>query len=223
MHIVDLSVGIGPETFSPPSVNKRIALTTVHKGPGYWQSSFVDMSLHTGSHADFPLHVIAGGDSAGDIALARLCGPGVLVDLGELAPEAPITLRDMETRGTLIQPGDLVLVRTGWAEAMWGRFPDYYLRSPFCEPEACQWIVDRGAKAVAFDCFAEYSARLPDFTPADFMIHKIILEGGAILMQHLTGLSQLPRDRHFQFFGACLKFHGAEGAPARFFAVVDDD
>jgi arylformamidase len=81
--------------------------------------------------------------------------------------------------------------------------------------------VERGAKAIGFDCFSEYCARLPDFTSEDFIIHKIILEGGAILMQQMTNLSQLPIRRTVQFFAPCIKMHGAEGSPARFFALID--
>jgi len=220
LRIVDLSVPISGETSSPPSVNRKVVLRTVYRSPDHWQSTFVHMSLHTGSHADFPLHVIAGGQSAGEVELNRLCGSALVLDLGELGPEQPISREAVERAGMDIQTGDIVLVRTGWAERMWGSFPDYYLRSPFCRPDACQWIVDRGAKAIGFDCFSEYAARLPNFTPADFVIHKIILESGAVLIQHLTNLSALPAGRHFQFFGPCLKIAGAEGAPGRFFALV---
>ena len=47
-RIVDLTVTIGPETFSPPSVNKRLTLTSSYRGPGYWRASTVEMVLHTG-------------------------------------------------------------------------------------------------------------------------------------------------------------------------------
>jgi arylformamidase len=222
LPIVDLSVPIGRQTFSPPSVNRRVELDTVYRGPGHWQSTFVDMSLHTGTHADFPLHVVAGGEDAQTVELDRLCGPAILIDLGDLGPGEPITREAVESSGACVRPGDIALVRTGWAEKMWGIFPDYYLQSPYCDPEACRWLVDRDAKAIGFDCFSEYAARLPEFSPEDFVIHKIILESGAILIQHLTNLSSLPAGRRFQFFGACLKIAGAEGSPGRFFAVLDE-
>ena len=83
-------------------------------------------------------------------------------------------------------------------------------------------MVDRGARAIGFDCFSEYCARLPDFTSEEFIIHKIILENGAILMQQMTNLSQLPKGgQRFQFYSPFIKIRGAEGSPARFFAVLD--
>ena len=84
-----------------------------------------------------------------------------------------------------------------------------------------RWLIGKGVKAVGFDCFSEYHARLPEFTSEDFVIHKIILENGAILMQQMTNLSKLPTDRRFQFFAPFVKMVGAEGSPARFFAVLD--
>jgi arylformamidase len=221
-RIVDLSVTIGPDTLSPPSVNQRLTLTPHFRGPGYWRASTLAMTLHTGSHVDFTAHVVEGGEEADGVSLDRLCGPARVLDLHDIGPSEPISLERIQRAGAELQPGEIALVRTDWAEKMWGTFPDYYLNSPYCAPEAAQWLIDRGAKAVGFDCFSEYCARLPDFTSEEFVIHKIILEGGAILMQQMTNLSQLPLGRTVQFFAPCLKMRGAEGSPARYFAIFEE-
>jgi len=222
MRIVDLTVTIGEDTLSPPSVHTRLKLTPVHRGPGFWQASKLEMTLHTGSHVDFPLHVQAGGATAADVPLERVCGEALVVDLSFVGANHGISVADLEKHAPPIRKGDIVLVRTDWSEKQWGNFPTYYLESPYCTPEAAQWLVDRGARAIGFDCFSEYCARLPDFTSEDFIIHKIILENGAILMQQMTNLSQLPTGgRRFMFFAPFLKIKGAEGAPVRFFALLD--
>jgi kynurenine formamidase len=222
-QIIDLTVTIGPDTLSPPSVNKRLQLTPNYRGPGYWRASSVDMVLHTGSHVDFTAHVVEGGEDASGVALDRVCGQALVVNVSHLGPDQPISLEVIEERAQAVRRGDIVLVRTDWTEKMWGNFPDYYLHSPYCAPEAAQWLVERGARAIGFDCFSEYCARLPNFTSEDFIIHKIILENGAILMQQMTNLSRLPAARRFQFFAPFVKMVGAEGSPARFFALVDDE
>jgi len=221
-RLVDLTVTIGPDTLSPPSVNKRLTLTPYHRGPGYWRASAVDMVLHTGSHVDFTAHVREGGEEAADVDLERLCGAARVIDLHDLEPDQPISLAAVRARGAAVQPGEIALVRTDWTERMWGNFPDYYLHSPYCDPDAARWLVERGVRAIGFDCFSEYCARLPDFTSEDFIIHKIILEGGAILMQQMTNLSRLPTGRAVRFFAPCIKMRGAEGSPARFFALLDE-
>ncbi len=223
MRIVDLTVTIGPDTLSPPSVNKRLTLTSNYRGPGFWRASSVDMVLHTGSHVDFSLHVQEGGETAADVALDRICGEALVLDMTHLGRDMPVTVEDIKARADHIRPGDIILVRTDWTEKMWGNFPDYYLHSPYCSPEAVEYLVlERKVKAVGFDCFSEYCARLPNFTSEEFIIHKIILENGSILMQQMTNLSKLPLNRHFQFFAPCIKMVGAEGSPARFFALLDE-
>ena len=222
MKIVDLTVPIGEETLSPPSVNLQLTLTSYHRGPGFWQASKVEMLLHTGSHVDFLRHVQEDGETAVDVDLERVFGDALVVDLSFAGPNHEISVPDMEKYAQEVKAGDIVLVRTDWTEKHWGNFPTYYMESPYCSPEAAQWLMDRGARAIGFDCFSEYCARLPDFTSEDFIIHKIILENGSILMQQMTNLSSLPTGNRFQFFAPFVKMTGAEGSPARFFALLDD-
>jgi kynurenine formamidase len=219
--IVDLSVPIGTGTLSPPSVNARLELTSYHRGPGFWQASKVEMLLHTGTHVDFTRHTVEDGETAADVPLDRVCGQALVVDLTHVGENHEITVADLEEHAPEIQPGDIVLVRTDWTEKHWGDFPKYYMDGPYCSAEAAQWMVDRGAKAIGFDCFSEYCARLPDFGSEDFIIHKVILENGSILMQQLTNFSQLPTKGRFQFFAPFIKIEGAEGSPARPFALLD--
>jgi len=221
MRIVDLTVPIGEDTLSPPSVNLQLKLTSYHRGPGFWQASKVEMLLHTGSHVDFGRHVMPDGETAVDIDLERVFGDALVVDLSSSGPNHAISVADLKSRSPEIREGDIVLVRTDWTEKNWGNFPMYYMESPYCTPEAAQWLIDQGAKAIGFDCFSEYCARLPDFTSEDFIIHKIILENGAILMQQMTNLSMLPPGRRFRFFAPFVKMRGAEGSPARFFVLLD--
>mgnify|MGYP005855171005 CR=1 FL=1 len=221
MHIIDLTVPIGDDTLSPPSVNLKLHLTSYHRGPGFWQASKVEMLLHTGSHVDFLKHVKKDGETAADVDLSRVCGLAKVIDLSFAGPNHAISIVDLEAHAPKIEAGDIVLVRTDWTEKHWGDFPTYYLESPYCLPEAAQWLVDRKVRAIGFDCFSEYCARLPDFTSEDFIIHKIILENGAILMQQMTGLSKLPIDRPFLFFAPFVKLREAEGSPARFFAMIE--
>lgn len=221
MKIVDLTVPIGEDTLSPPSVNLQLELTSYHRGPGFWQASKVEMLLHTGSHVDFLRHVQVDGETAIDVELERVFGEALVVDLSEVDANHAISVEDLENKDLKIQKGDIVLVRTDWTEKHWGNFPIYYMESPYCTPEAAQWLVDAGAKAIGFDCFSEYCARLPDFTSEDFIIHKVILEGGSILMQQMTNLSTLPAGKRIKFFAPFVKLRGAEGSPARFFAILD--
>jgi len=221
MRIIDLTVPIGADTYSPPSVNLPISVEVHHKEPGYWQASSVQMGLHSGSHVDFSLHYRADGESAEQVPLERACGQALLLDLGVLDAGHVISAADLQRADPGLAVGDIALVRTGWTDRSWGRFPDYYLGSPSCSPEAAEWLISRGCRAAGFDCFPEASAKKASYLPEEFVVHHIIGEGGALLLQQLTNLDALPRATRFPFYAAFLKFTGAEGVPARFFATID--
>ena len=58
MRVVDLTVPIGSDTYSPPSVNQPIEITEHYKEPGFWMVSEIKMMLHAGSHVDFTKHFL---------------------------------------------------------------------------------------------------------------------------------------------------------------------
>jgi kynurenine formamidase len=217
--IIDLTVSIGPDTYAPPSVNRPVGITVRTKEPG-WQVTEVQMALHTGPHVDFSKHYRVDGETAERVALDRVVGIARVFDLGQLDPGHAISPDELAAADPGIRPGEIALLRTAWTDRAWGDFPRYYVDSPTCSPAAATWLVSTGAKAIGFDCFPEEAAKRADYRPADFIVHRIIGDGGAVLMQQLTAIDALPAGIAIQFAAAFLKFEGAEGAPARFFAVV---
>lgn len=222
MAIVDLTVSVENGSPSPPIVDFDLVMSTAFMTPGHWQASKVEMLLHTGSHADFTLHHEAAGEEAGSVPLDRVIGDALVVDLTPISACHEITPQNLEDRAPEIVPGDIVLVRTGWTDAMWGTFPQYYADSPVCSPAAAHWLADKQPKAVGFDCFAEESAKSPDFSPEDFDVHRIIGESKAVLLQQLTNLGKVPGVGRFPFFAPFMKINGGEGSPARFFAIIEE-
>lgn len=53
------------------------------------------------------------------------------------------------------------------------------------------------------------------------VVHRILLGSGLPLLEQTTRLGQLCAGR-VQFFAPFYKITGTEGAPARFFAILDD-
>lgn len=218
--IIDLTVPIGPDTYSPPSVNKPIGVTVHTKDPG-WQVTEVQMALHAGPHVDFSKHYRTDGETAESVSLDRVIGRARVFDLGEVDPGHDIGVEDLRRADPGLRSGEIALVRTAWTDRAWGVFPRYYVDSPSCSPEAAEWLVGRGAKAVGFDCFPEAAAKKPDYTAEEFVVHRAIGEGGAVLMQQLTALDRVAGLDSWTFVAAFLRFRGAEGVPARFLAIVD--
>jgi arylformamidase len=219
-RIIDLSVTVDTNTKSPPSTDLRVELKQYHRGPGFWQASAVSQGLHTGSHVDSPLHCYPDRESMAEVDLDRVIGSALVVDCTSAGPNQPVTVEHVQGSADRIRPGDIVLLRTGWTDQMWGRFPEYFTESPYLDVETARWLAARQIKALGFDFFEEYCARLPDFSSEDFIVHRILLEKGIILMEGLTNLGALPRER-VDFFAPFYKIAGTEGAGARFFAIVD--
>jgi arylformamidase len=218
-RIVDLTVSVDADTKSPPSTDMRVELTRYHRGPGFWQVTAVAQSLHTGSHVDSALHCYEGGGTTEEIPLERVIGEAFVLDCSHVEPEQPIEVRDLERVARGLQPDDILIIRTDWTDKTWGRFPEFFTRSPYLTPEAAEWVIAQRPRAVGFDFFEEHRARFPDFGSEDFICHRILLGADVPMLEQITGLGRIDRPR-FDFFAPFYKLGGVEGAPARYFAVL---
>jgi arylformamidase len=219
--LIDLSVSVNANTLSPPSTNIKVEITPHRRGPGFWQVSSVNQGLHTGAHIDSPLHVFKDGITTAEISLDQVIGEAITIDLSFVDANHKITIDDLKRGGAdQVRKGDIALLRTGWTDKMYGKWPDYFTQSPFFPPESAEWLVAKDPKSIGFDFFEEYCARLPDFTSEDFPMHRVILGAGIVIMEGITNLGALPRQR-VSFYAPFYKIEGTEGAPARFFARID--
>src|SRR2546427_287066 len=164
---IDLSVTVDDRTLSPPSTNLRLEITPHRRGPGFWQVSSVRQSLHTGAHIDSPLHVFKDGITTAEISLDQVMGEAIVVDLSFVGPNHAITIDDLRRGGADdVRRGDIVLLRTDWTDRMYGRWPDYFVESPWFPPESAEWLAARGAKARGCGFFWGCTARLrPSSSP----------------------------------------------------------
>jgi len=219
--VIDLSVAVNSNTLSPPSTNIRVKITPHRRGPGFWQVSSVNQGLHTGAHIDSPLHVFKDGITTAEINLDQVIGEALIVDLSFVGANHKITVDDLKRGGAdKVKRNDIVLLRTDWTDKMYGKWPDYFTQSPFFPPESAEWLVAKDPKSIGFDFFEEYCARLPDFSSEDFPMHRVILGAGIVIMEGITNLGALPRQR-VAFYAPFYKIEGTEGAPARFFSTID--
>jgi kynurenine formamidase len=221
-RLVDLSPAV-PEGFKgPPSTDVGVQFD-VHVKAGYWQSAQAALSCHTGCHVESALHVIEGGEPIDAVSLERVIGSAVVLDLtpveaGELI-DAPALEEALRASDETIAAGDIVLLRTDWAQRAIGT-PRYFPESPALKVEAAQWLVDRRPKCVGCDFFEEPAARTPGWAPEDFVVHRTLLGAGIVLVEGLVNLRELPA--RCEFFAPFYKFAGIDAAPARAFARVGE-
>ena len=223
-RIVDLSPAV-PEGFrGPPSTDLRVRFD-VRTKPGGWQSSQASMSVHTGCHVESELHVAEGGRAIDALPLESVIGSAVVLDLGLVSERAMLDATALDEAndrlvkaGESIAPGDILLLRTGWADRALGT-PDYFRLSPGLTPDAARWLVAHEPRCVGCDFFEEPAARDPGWEASEFVVHRTILGAGIPLVEGVVGLGSLPP--RCEFFAPFFKFGGIEAAPARAFAVVD--
>lgn len=216
--IVDLSVVVDGSTLGPPAAGgPPVVLETAFRGPGHWQSSRIAALLHTGTHVDAPLHVVADGRPIEALTLEELAGPCHVIDLHDATEREAIDAARLETAAPELPTSSIVAVRTDWTDRHWGRFPDYYTTSPFLTEDAARWLAALAPSAVVVDFFEEECAISPQFTSEDFVVHRALLANDIPIVEQATRLGEVGPGP-FTFRAAFVRLAGVEAAPCRIFA-----
>lgn len=219
--LLDLSVTVDERTVGPPAAGSPpVVFETVTKGPGHWQSSRISALLHTGSHVDAPLHVVADQRAIDGVALEEVIGPAVTLDLHDVSEREAIDEDRLRAADPGVVEGEIVVVRTDWTDRWWGRFPDYYTRSPFLTEAAALWLASLRPRSVMVDFFEEECAVTPDFTSEDFVVHRALLGAGIPIIEQATNLRAV--GTRFLLRAPFVLLGGVEAAPCRIFAEVPD-
>src|ERR1043166_5388370 len=124
-RVVDLSYAFDANTVYWPTA-EQFKLETDFEGTtdkGYYYSAYrYSAAEHGGTHIDAPVHFAKGRNSADQIPLEQLVGPGIVVDVTKQCEQNPdylITERDFknwEQRHGMIAAGAIVLLRTGFGK-----------------------------------------------------------------------------------------------------------
>lgn len=201
---------------------------------------------HVGTHMDALSHVSVDGRLHGGIpvgealeggrfrvhgidAVAPLVRRGVLCDaprlhgVDRLAPGVGVGVEELRS-GPEPRPGDVVLVRTGWAQ-LWDD-PAAYVGDdrgvPGLDVEGATWLAERGVAAVGADTIA--LERIPPGGGAAALpVHALLIVEHGINLIEVMALEALAAAgvAEFLFVGAPLSVVGATGAPIRPVAVID--
>jgi kynurenine formamidase len=205
---------------------------------------------HVGTHVDALAHVshegrLHGGADAeqaqrggllasgGAEETPALLTRGVLLDVAAvhdvpvLPPGHGVTVADLENAaaraGVEVGPGDVALVRTGWARNF--EDADTYLGResgvPGATEDAARWLAARGVRATGSDTTA-YERIPPGAGHRLLPVHRVLLvENGIHIIEHLNleeaaveGLTE------FVFMLAPLRIVGGTGSPVRPVAAV---
>ncbi|MBF9066728.1 cyclase family protein [Streptacidiphilus fuscans] len=217
-RIVDLSHAIrhGMVTYPglpAPEISDHLSREASHDhyAPGTeFQIGRISMVANTGTYLDSPFHRF--GD-APDLAGLPLDG---LVDLDGLVIRV-LGAQDRAVDRNALLPhqvtGRAVLIHTGW-DRHWGT--DRYGSGghPFLTAQAAAWLAEQRPALVGID-----SVNLDDTDDPTRPAHTALLAAGIPVVEHLTGLQQLPTDA-FRFHAAPPAVEGMGTFPVRAYAVL---
>lgn len=212
MRLIDLTLPVRP---GMRGVAMESTFTVERDG---WNASTWHLYSHSGTHMDAPIHFAAGPGTIDQTPLTTCIGPAWVIDLRGCAPQALHTVADLGPVAAAFQPGDSLLLHTGWSAHVDN--PALYRDGlPRLSEALATWCVDRRVRLLGVEppSVADVN-HLPEVT----RIHQILLGGGVTIVEGLTHLDQLTADR--VVFGAMpLKLTGSDGSPVRAFAFEDVD
>lgn len=206
----------------------------------------VEMDLHIATHIDSLGHCWIGEegfnrrrmlDAVGNWGLLQLgienlpplITRGVLLDVagvrGELSPGHVISPDDLEAtireESVAIEPGDLVLVRTGWGRYYSDDKQAYLGKAPGLGVAAASWLADMRVSVIGTDTMA-FEVLPPEDASAPWAVHQELLARRGVYILENAALDAIANARHHTFLCVCfaLKFRGGTASPVRLVAIV---
>ncbi len=206
----------------------------------------VEMTTHVGTHIDALGHVskqdrlynnVDAAEAMTEWGLARLgiehtppmITRGLLLDVAgldggpHLQAGRAITPEDLAkaAEGLTIEPGDMVLIRTGWGRYFGTDNAKYLAGSPGIDVPAARWLTAQGVVAIGSDNMALEVLPNPDHSLALPVHQHCLAEAGVHIIENLA-LEELAADgvRSFCLIVLPPKMRGATGAPVRPVALV---
>jgi kynurenine formamidase len=232
-RMVDLTHSFDERTLYWPTSPSGFVLESLSHGktPGgfFYAANKLTAPEHGGTHLDAPIHFAEGKATAEAIPLSRLVAPAVVIDITRKASAdadallAPEDLTAFEATHGRIEPGTIVLVRTGWSE----RWPDrkrYFgddtpgdasrLHFPGIGAAAARLLVERQIAAAGID-----TASIDHGPSKDFQAHQILFAADIPAFENLTSLADVPA-RGALVVALPMKIAGGSGGPLRVIAIA---
>lgn len=236
---VDLTVPISHDLPALWPGNPEMHFDTFHwfdEEPPYF-NRLLHVDEHVGTHWDAPSHFLEdhrerGLYSTENVPLEKLMVPAAVIDASDLVGDVPGVsprvgvdrVEAWEAEHGRLQPGDGVLLRTGWSDRYFKPFPEGLAFAqdvidrkvpawPAFDVAATELLADRGVVLFGFD--------VPSAGPWDDVarLHRVALERNIVLVENLIGMGPLPA-RGALFIFLPLKLCDGSGAPGRAVAIM---
>lgn len=172
-----------------------------------FQLCHLHLGNHTGTHIDFPAHVIKGGKTSSDYTINDLIGSGLIIDV----PIASSSITKDFVSKQPIRANDFVFFKTANnAISKQDKFTHNYV---YIEPEAAQELLTKGVKIVGIDYIS-----VDQYEAEDLPVHKSLLSNDVLIVEGLE-LNNAPIGR-CKIFIMPLNIPNMDGLPARVTATL---
>lgn len=169
----------------PPFEQQRWA-TIEERG---WEADWFAMPTLAGTYLETAKHLIGDAPSIDQVPLERLFVNATIARIPRGAREH-ITVAELETTATSLEPGDALLVQTGW-EAHRDNSETFVMQSPHYDLAAMQWIVDRGVTILGGDMPC-YDDPVADEGQG---VNMVLFGAGALILAPLVNLGSTDATR----------------------------
>lgn len=179
-----------------------------------WNARTLHLYSHAGTHMDAQTHFAAGPGTIDVTPLERCMGPAWVVNLDGIPDRTSITVEHLGEIAAKLQPGESLLLRTGWSRHV-GNPQHYRGNFPRIAEDLAHWCVEKQVNMLGVE-----PPSVADVNNRDELtrIHRILLGANITIVEGLTHLDQITAGKVF-FVAAPLKIEGGDGCPCRAFAI----
>ena len=210
MKIYDITVPITDALTvwkgDPPVTITKVAST---QNDGY-NLHRLDISAHTGTHIDAPLHFIEHGGNIGSISLESMIGPVMVI---EIADEIQNITGEVLEGLHIPKSIERIIFKTKNSK-LWHKAPRFDESYTALVTSGAQYLVDRKIKLVGMDYLS--------ISVIDDLVqpHKILLSNRIVILESCN-LLEVPAGM-YQLICLPLKVNEIEGAPVRAILLAND-
>jgi arylformamidase len=202
-HWIDISVPIQTGMMSWPDqpgvdVSK---LMSIDKGDAS-NVSKLQLSVHTGTHMDAPLHFLPGGNDITTVPLEEVIGRTRVVEINDVESIKADDVRDIG-----LTKGHRILFKTANSKRRWDAAPfdpDFV----YLSTDAARLLAEKQVSCVGID----YPS-IAGYKKNEKPVHEILLTAGIWIIEGLY-LADVSAGE-FEMIALPLKIQGSDGSPAR--------
>ncbi|MDJ0389315.1 cyclase family protein [Roseomonas sp. E05] len=218
MRLIDLSMPIAPHFRWRP----EISVTGDIAAGDQFRVTKLHTTCHGFSHVDARAHILADAPTIESTPLDRVVGPARIFDLRAAPDNAAIDAARLRAADPGGPEGEILLLSAGWDGRRDRNTREFWTESPWLTRDAAEYLATLKPTAVAFDFPQDFPIRLlldKQEVPFDqHVTHDVLLRHGVTLIEYLINTTALEGSRTF-LCAAPLLIPGADGAPARVFAI----